>query len=242
MQDLSSQFVNNPNYTLQMPPSYRGATPIWAWVGEWTPYVLTDANGNIINSNLPGDINSYLSVAPSWGGTTVSMYSSPSYVQSVSPVSSMDAAQSQLGGSIGGLSTTSPSQPYYIPITLSKFGAYATFGPWWAPGSTYYYPSASLHIRALYAVWGEWVYLWTAQEAQNQGYKWENVSSYSQTNPSWVDQIGALFGGFANWISNPLNQVWALLFIVVAVIVVVSVASPSVWTMLASRKSSKGNG
>jgi hypothetical protein len=211
---------------------YRGAFPIWAWVEQWDPYTVTDQNNN--TASIPSEMSAYTDITPSFGGREVSLYEQPSWV-SAQPVD-IDShnAQAALGQRVGNIGDRS-KVAYYIPITLGKFGGlYQGGGNWFWSWSNYYYPSASLRIRVLYAVWGEWVYLWTAQEAANQGYQWQNRSSMTINNPSWWDQ---LMGSLSGWLSNPFNQLWLILIIGAVVVIVVSIASPGVWTAVAqSRK------
>jgi hypothetical protein len=135
---------------------------------------------------------------------------------------------------IPGLPDPRFAQTVYFPITLINYGALKREGGWWV---TYwhkeYYPTSYLRVRALYAIYGEWVYAWTQEEAEKQGYQWENRSSIISGSQSWWDKF---LGGLGSWFTNPLTQFWLIFVIIAAVIIVVTVANPGIWSILLSRK------
>jgi hypothetical protein len=232
-----------PNATITS-YDFRGAFPIWAWVGAWDPWVVSGRDGNPDKFYDPadlapeeiGELQTHLQVQPSFGGSPIELYTSPGYIYTrlfaEDIIKNPDLLKQMIASSIPGLPDPRFAQTVYFPLTLINFGALKrTGGIWITAWDKEYYPTAYMRVRALYAVYGEWIYLWTQEEADKYGYKWENNTSIITGSQSMWDKF---FGGLGSWFAN--NQMWVLLIIIVIVVIVVSIASPGVWTVLASRK------
>jgi len=226
--------------------NFRGAFPIWAWVGQWDPWVCSGRDGNPDKYYDPadltpeeiGELQTHLQLQPSFGGSEVTLYTSPGYeytrVFAEDVIKNPDLLRQMIETSIPGLPDPRFAQTVYFPLTLINFGALKREGGWWVTAwDKEYYPTAYMRIRALYAIYGEWIYAWTQEEADKQGYKWENNTSIITGSQSLWDKF---FGGLGAWFANPLNQMWIVLILIVAVVIIVSVTSPGIWTMLLSHK------
>jgi len=230
--------------------NFRGAFPIWAWVGQWDPWVVSGRDGDSdkfydpsdLSGEEIGELQTHLQVQPSFGGSEVSLYTEPGYLYerlfAEDVIKNPEMLKQMIETSIPGLPDPRFAQTVYFPLTLVNFGALKRTGgvSIWAWDKEYY-PTAYMRIRALYAIYGEWIYAWTQAEADKQGYKWENNTSIITGSQSLWDKF---FGGLGAWFANPFNQLWLIFIIIVVVVIVVSIASPGVWTALASRK--RGNG
>jgi len=227
--------------------NYRGAFPIWAWIGTWDPFVVEDENGEKWKSSeIPwDDLDEYLQVWPSFKGTEITLYKEPGWIYdrlfAEDIVKDPATLQKALGGQISGLPDPRFALTVYFPIELVKFGALKQWGGYWIwYWEKFYYPTAYLRIRCLYALWGEWIYLWTKQEAEEQGYEWENRTSTIKYSPSIWDQFwGGLSDALGNWWSNPFNTLWLFFILIVAVVIVVSIFNPGVWAILLHKLSKR---
>ncbi|MGB9774860.1 MAG: hypothetical protein ACPL4I_12755 [Bacteroidota bacterium] len=139
------------------------------------------------------------------------------------------------------------SPTVWFAITLVNYGPYsrdntAWYNPWkWSDYDTWY-PASYMRIRVLYATWGNFVYLWTKEEAQQQNYQFDNRTLEYQKEGG-PDPLTAFLKGVADWwngamvwLGNPFNQLWLFFIIIVIVIIVVSIASPGVWTAVAASR------
>ena len=133
------------------------------------------------------------------------------------------------------------SPTVWFAITLINYGPYSKdntpwYNPWkWSDYETWY-PASYMRIRVLYAVWGDFVYLWTKEEAQQQNYHWENRSSdhvkHEDLDPlqQFFKAIGDWWNGACQWLANPWNQLWIFFILIVIVLIVATVFNPGVWS------------
>jgi len=226
--------------------NYRGGFPIWAWVGAWQPWQVSGRDGNPDKWYDPSDLTpeekseleQHLQLMPSYGGSEVTLYTEPGYIYTrtfaADIIKNPDMLKQMIAQQIPGLPDPRFAQTVYFPITLINYGALKREGGWWV---TYwhkeYYPTSYLRVRALYAIYGEWVYAWTQSEAEKQGYQWENRSSTITGEQSWWDKF---LGGLGSWFTNPLTQFWLIFVVIAAVIIVVTVLNPGIWSILLSRR------
>lgn len=260
---VADSALQNSNATVTA-YSFRGASPIWAWVGGWTPWLtdttthnwdqVTGRNNNPTTAYTaddlsPGDkakIDEYTNINPSYAGTQVSLYLHPSETyakQYTADVMGNNAVlQSQLSSEISGLQGL--PETVYFPLRLIKYGGAASWGGLPTQGVSYYYPSSLLQVTVLYMVWGEWVYFWNQQEAQKYNYTWQDRSSVYYHQSSWYEDLGA---ALANWwngammaFGNPLN--WIIIVGVAAfiLILVIAVRAPKVLENVSSRVKKPG--
>jgi len=218
--------------------SYRGGFPIWAWVGGWDPFVISDDEGEQWKESELQDVwdelQEYLQLYPSMEGTEVTLYTEPEYkhipLYSKDILQDKEALKNRLGQQIPNLPDPRFATTVFFPISLVKFGAlkrWGGWGPWY--WEAYYYPTAYLRVRALYAVWGEWVYLWTSQEAEDWDYHWRNRSGSIIVRKSLWDQfIGSLSEALSGFFSNPFNLFIITLILLAVILVVLAIFAPGV--------------
>ncbi len=229
--------------------NFRGAFPIWAWVGAWDPWVVSGRDGNPDKFYDPADLtpeehsdlNQHLQIQPSFTGSEVSLYTKPGYVYerifASDIIKNPDKLKNMIASSIPGLPDPRFAQTVYFPLTLVNYGALKRSGGWWV---TYwekqYYPTSYMRVRALYAVYGEWVYAWTKQEAEKQGYRWENRSSEISGSKSEWDKF---FGGLGAWFTSPWTLLWTGIFgffAILIVLVVLAIFAPGFLSALGGRR------
>ncbi|MEM2512716.1 MAG: hypothetical protein QXU81_00125 [Candidatus Bathyarchaeia archaeon] len=220
--------------------NFRGAFPIWAWVGAWEPFVVKNERGDQLAS-YPSDLDEYLRIWPSFAGSEVSLYRQPGWtydwIFAESIIRDPNLLKNRLGGMISNLPDPRFAQTVFFHVDLVKYGALKQWGGWWIwYWENYYYPTSQLRIRALYALWGEWIYLWTKEEAEKQGYRPQNRTSVIDMDESEWDNFvrrisdwwGSVTSGIQKWLSNPLTvlSLWAI-FVIIVIIVVIVVTGPS---------------
>jgi len=227
-----------PNATITT-YNFRGAFPIWAWVGQWDPWVVSGRDGDPDKFYDPSDLSSeenselqtHLQVQPSFGGSEVTLYTSPGYeytrlfAQDI--ITNPDLLKQMIETSIPGLPDPRFAQTVYFPLTLINFGALKrTGGVWITAWDKEYYPTAYMRIRALYAIYGEWIYAWTQEEADKSGYKWENNTSIITGNQSMWDKF---LGGVGAWLTNPWTFLWTFIifgFLILVTLIVLAIFAP----------------
>jgi hypothetical protein len=233
--------------------NYRGAFPIWAWVEEWDPFVIENKDGDTYDVNeLPDELDQYLEISPSVGGSRLPLYNEPNwqYMEMFASdiVKDNTVLQNALENEyIGNFPDPRFAETVYTPITLSNYGALKqSDGFWITYWEKYYYPTSYIRVRALYAIWGEWIYLWTKQEAEDQGYEWENKTSVIIEHESTWDQFWSGVGaGLEGLLSNPLFWLTSGLvgtFILIALLIVF--AGPTLFGFLGAvlGRRARGNG
>lgn len=225
--------------------NYRGAFPIWAWVDTWDPFVheepaFQDENGDSVDEkDVPDEMDAYLQISPSVGGSRLPLYNEPNwqYMEMfASDVVKDDAfLQNALENEyLANFPDPRFAETVYTPITLSKYGALKQEGPWWNHWVKYYYPTSYIRVRALYAIWGEWIYLWTKQEAEDQGYKWENKTSIIIEHESvWNQFWSGVSAGLEGLLSNPLFWLTSgLLGTFILIVLLIVFAGPALFGFL----------
>ena len=227
--------------------NFRGGFPIWAWVGAWEPWVVKGRDGNPDKFYDPADLEpgerseleQHLRLMPSYGGSEISLYTQPGYIYerlfASDIIKDPERLKQMIASSLPGLPDPRLAQTVYFPITLINYGALRREGGWWIwHWHKEYYPTSYMRVRVLYAIYGEWVYLWTQKEAEKHGYKWENRSSVISGDRSWWDKF---ISGIGSWFSNPWTLLWTgilAFFMVLIVIVILAIFAPGFLISLGS--------
>ncbi len=246
--------VNNEYDVTPSASDYRGAFPIWAWVGYYNPWNLNNGVDAVNGRNkdpdtawsfneLPPGISAFLNTDPKFAGSEIQLYKSASRLSGVgfySGNANNGAAQnqtliSQLTNGLDGEDT------YYFPIMLAKYGAYAEFTGWpWDRKSNYYFPVTIFRVRVLYAVWGEWIYLWTKEAAEEEGYVWENRTSRVIHSGGWWEDLstwlGDVWGGAVSWFGSPINLFLLFFGGLIIAAVIIGILNPGLYSALAKTK------
>jgi len=160
---------------------YRGAFPIYAWVDEYADPTYRDQYDSD-KEYPPSEIATFVQLNPSLEGRNIDLYTVPgaSYDMMLSSqiASNPDLVAEALKEDLGGLPDPRFSETVFFDITAIRFGAHVQ--PTGLAGTfvsyTEWYPCVYYRMRAVYAIYGEYVYLWTKQAAQEVGYtedEWE---------------------------------------------------------------------
>lgn len=228
-----------PNATITA-YNFKGAFPIWAWVGQWDPWVVSGRDGNPdkfydpsdLSGEEIGELQTHLQVQPSFGGSEVSLYTEPGYIYerlfAEDIIKNPEMLKQMIDSSIPGLPDPRFAQTVYFPITLVNFGALKrTGGVWITAWDKEYYPTAYMRVRALYAIYGEWTYLWTQEEADKQGYEWEDNTAIITGSQSMWDKF---LGGLGEWLTSPWTYLWTLIIsgaLILVTLIVLAIFAPS---------------
>jgi hypothetical protein len=241
---------------------FRGASPIWAWVGGWTPWITSTTQHNwgfTVDDSVKGrgnnpnlaytdddltptwraKIDEYTNINPSYAGTQVSLYLLPNetYTKNYAAdvIGNTATLKNQLASEIG---SGNLPETVYFPIRLIKYGGGCSWGGT-GTNPAYFYPSSLLQVTVLYMVWGEWVYFWNQQEAQKYNYNWEDRSSvWYHENTWWENTVKALtdwWNGAMSWLGSPFNLAMILVVLVIIGIIVIAVRAPKAVEAVASR-------
>ena len=159
---------------------YRGGFPIWAWIGEWDPLVWYDEEER--ETQPPQEALDNVRFSPSLEGREIDLYTEPSYQYSLdmedeSNVADPEKLESILIGKVAALPDPDFGTTVYFPMYLEKFYPYYETGPWFDPYRHEWYPTTYMRVRLMYAIYGEFNYLWTEEEADDQDYNWTTRSS-----------------------------------------------------------------
>lgn len=110
--------------------------------------------------------------------------------------------------------------PTYFPITVQTLGTVTeggVLGPW-----DIYYPAVNYRIRVIYAVYGQFTYLWTVQTAEDNGYPGWQTREYEWVHaPGLLDWLWQLFG-------NPLFLFFLFCFVILLILVILAIFAPGI--------------
>jgi len=215
--------------------NFRGGFPIIAWVGEYRDWVWQDNEGKYIS--YPPDENAvaYVQIDPSLEGRYIDLYTSPSSKYQLMLSNQILNNPKLVEDALNPDNLPDPrfAETVYFHLTLNKFGPYVKHtGKIVSKWLTYetWHPSVFYKVRAVYAVYGEYVYLWTNEEAENVGYgEWEARTSTKTSETNWLSDW---LSGVGDWLSNPLTQLglagfgYALVLGVVALVLLWFVGLP----------------
>ena len=241
-------FTSNPFYDPNPPEenctlsayTYGGGFPIFAWVGTWDPMVWNEQDGKPGTPESLTNAENQVNIAPSITGTQVDLFTEPDFRYKLTlarDIIRADALRATRGDNttlLYEMDTLIPQLPdpnfavtVFTPITLTKFGTYNyVWYSWVLPaGHTTYYPACYLRIRMLYAIYGEFTYLWTTQKAEDFGYVFENRSS---TTSTVLTPWGQFWEGVYGLLSSPLFWLSMTLLGIFIIIVVLIIFAPSV--------------
>lgn len=222
--------------------NYRGAFPIIAWIGQYKSWVFTKDDGTAKSSPPEDAAVGYVNLEPDLSGRFIDLYTSPSSKYSLLLTADVVRNPDLVAQALTPNALPDPrfAETVYFKIRLAKFGAYVKDegNHYWSYST--WYPSVYYRLRVVYAVYGEYVYLWTAKSAEEVGYTPDTWELRETKKEEYLDPITWFFRAAGAWLSNPINQLWVLLIIIVIVIIVISISSPGIWALLLQRKSGKG--
>jgi len=121
----------------------------------------------------------------------------------------------------------------YTYIALEDFGVI----DWYVPFNFYAHGDViTLMFEVTQFVVGEWVVKDIRELPSEYGRMAKTVSYGWDIGKALSD----FFAGAAQWLSNPLNQLWLFFIIIVIVIIVITVLNPGVWLALVTALRKKG--
>lgn len=191
--------------------SYRGAFPITAWIGEYQSWVWHKEDGGGYSNPPTPDAEGFASLSPSLEGRYIDLFTEPESKYDLLLTSEVAGNPTLLEAALAPGYFPDPrfAETVYFSITANSFGGYVQ--PTGILGSyssyTAWYPSASYRVRVLYAVTGEYVYLWTTDAADEAGYgDWE---IHEPTHETSTDPITWLATTISSWFTNISPASWA---------------------------------
>jgi len=244
--------------TKYLSSSTRGMFPIIAWISGYQ-----DAANNPKYTSIQGletgtlpdpNIASFVQLTPSLQGRFIDLYTSPSSTYDLGLSADVVGNSELLEQALSPSNMPDPrfQSTVYFKITLNSFGAYIKPTGILGSFSSYevWHPSVQYRVRALYAVSGEYVYLWTAKAANDSGYSYDppdetwqprndTVLTYTDPITGWFNWLGQ---SWRNWWANPIN--WLALFLMVgmitAVVVIIFLLYVGAVKLRGSRSGKKG--
>jgi hypothetical protein len=204
--------------------NYRGAFPIIAWFSEYKDWVWTKSDGSYSSQAPDGTATGFCQIDPSLEGRYIDLYTSPGtkydLMLQADAVQNPDLIASMLKPDA--LPDPRFAETVYFVIQLVKFGAYVKPTGIFGSYSSYdvYYPSVFARVRVVYAVYGEYVYLWTTQTASQAGYTETTWEVRGSTQEEHLDPLTAFFRGIANWFANPWNILGLGVFGLLAIVLI----------------------
>ena len=204
--------------------------PLITWVKAGTPWLWKDQNGNMVGDSLPySDMQNWLSYYPDIAGRELTMYYSVNEYYGRIP-----NHEELINGNPLKYVVPDPrmTDEVFIHVHVDKYGPYAhtecglwtsiTFPCCTSPKLEIYYPASYLKVRTILLVWGEFHYVWTQREAQQQQYTFSNRSSENITYVTPWNPFSGL-AGLGKWLSTPdgfltLLVIAAALFVVLGLI------------------------
>lgn len=235
--------------------SFRGGFPIWGWVGEWDPMAWYDEDER--EDQPPQEALDNVRIYPSLEGREITLYTSPSYTQigessgelpvygppgipesggvqafSIidfpSDLQNPDIMDTYLVSWIPDLPDPDFATTVYTPIYIEEFYPYYEEGPWFDHWVEEWYPTTYMRVRILYALYGEFVYLWSEEEAESLDYDWETrTSQYKYSAGPWE-----ALHGLGAWSVSPWGISSIILILGGVFIAIVLITNPGILTAI----------
>jgi len=214
---------------------YRGGFPIWAWIGEWDPLVWYDEEER--ETQPPQEALDNVRFSPSLEGREIDLYTTATYEYSLdmedkSNVADPERLENILIGKVAALPDPDFGTTVYFPIYLEKFYPYYETGPWYDPFVHEWYPTTYMRVRLMYAIYGEFNYLWTEEEAEAQGQNWTTRSSqYKFTAGPWE-----FLHSLGSFLVSPFGALSTGLILAAIVLVILLLINPGLILALFKQK------
>ena len=224
---------NPPEGAILNAYNYRGAFPLIAWVGGYTPWQWYEPTSNTWKSNPPDSkAEKHTDLDPSYDGRIIDLYTKPGQRYELLLTADIISNQELLKEAVAkALPDPRFSRTAYFYITINKLGAYVQPEMKFAQRYVTWYPVVHYRIRTIWAVYGEYVYMWTKKEAERNEYQFQNRTSQQEETWDLWDQLknmtGIDFEAIASWFANALSSPWMWLglglfgLLAIAVVVVI---------------------
>ena len=210
--------------------NYRGAFPIIAWIGQYQGWVWEKDDGAKYEN--PPDLTApnFCQLAPDLRGRFIDLYTKPGTRYELMLSADKLKSPELIAEALKPDALPDPrfAETVYFYITLVNFGAYVQpLGGWPAYYSSYavWYPSVFYRLRVVYAVWGEYVYLWTKKTAEQVGYTEETWQvRVSEKGEEYTDPFTAFIRSIQNWLANPANIIGLAIFFIALIAIIFIIA------------------
>lgn len=207
--------------------------PVLTWVKAGTPWVWRDDKGQMVTDYLPDSrMQAWLSFYPDLAGREFTMYYSvDEYYNPYLDISDVleDNPLKYVAPDRGMVDRV------YIHLRIDKYGPFISSDCGsliWTPTGEccsnpnpalhIYYPASYVKVRTLLLVWGEFHYVWTQEEAGDQGNQWENRTSEDVTvRPGWPD-IASWFRDLGEWLQSPAGLL-TLVVVAAALLIILGI-------------------
>ncbi len=195
--------------------------PLITWVKAGTPWLWRDRDGNMVGDSLPySEMQNWLSYYPDVAGREFTMYYSVGEYYGKVP-----NREDLLNDNPLKYVAPDPrmTDKVFIHVHIDKYGPYAhtECGGWTvvpcciSPKLEIYYPASYLKVRTILLVWGEFHYVWTQKEAQQQHYTYSNRTSAGVTYVTPWNPLADL----GKWLNTP-GGFLTLLIIAAALLII----------------------
>ena len=226
--DPNPPAANSSGYwtLVNQPTGYM--VPILTWVKAGTPWLWKDQDGRQVGDYLPhSEMQNWLSFHPDLAGREFTMYYSVGEYYGQIP-----SREEIIEGNPLKYVAPDPrmTDKVYIHLHIEKYGPYAytecggwtpTFPPCClTPKLEVYYPASYIKVRTLLLVWGEFHYVWTQKEAQEQQHGWENRTTSDVNYEMDKNVFQRLMDSVASFLNSPAG-ILMLLIIAAAVFLIV---------------------
>lgn len=187
--------------------NYRGAFPIIGWIEEYEDWTWKDNQGNERHLAPDSHATKFVQLDPSLEGRFIDLYTTPDKTYDLMFSADVAKNPSLLQKALEPTWLPDPrfSETVFFYINMIKFGAYVKPTGIGGTYSSYkiWYPSVFYRLRVVYAVYGEYVYLWTTETAEEVGYEEEDWEVREPTEEEYVDPITGFFRAVGKWLSSP---------------------------------------
>jgi hypothetical protein len=220
---------NPPEGAILSAYEFRGAFPIIAWVGGYTPWQWYDEANDVWKENPPSTAAlKHTDLDPSYEGRVIDLYTEPGQRYDLLLSADVISDPSLLQQAVAeGLPDPRFSRHAYFYITLNTLGPYVDPEAMYAWSYTAWYPVVHYRIRTLWVVYGEFVYAWTTEEEQKHQYEFENRTSTQETVWDFWESFRMFTGidvkGFLAWLNSPAGIFTAMILSAVIIFMIILV-------------------
>lgn len=202
---------------------YRGAYPLNAWIEDYTVMDWTKKKGSDESkvSSVGSGAQQKIIISPSEDEHTIDLFTKPSMTwdKVTNYQAATDQQYIQMATQADALPDGRFAEDVYFYISLDSFGAYVEDGNIWGEREKQYYPSVQLDVSVQYAIYGEFVYLWTTEAAEDIGYNPDEWHSRNSTMIYYQSPISKLFEGIGDWWGGNSFPIYMIMVLAILILV-----------------------
>jgi phage shock protein PspC (stress-responsive transcriptional regulator) len=221
-QNDGESFAPSVNATTELQDIiYRGAYPLNAIIDDYKIVGWHEDTSDTLKQNIDSGAQAKTVLSPSIEGRPIDLYSEPSlnWEKVTNYQAITDQSILSLGMQADGLPDGRFSEDVYFYINLDSFGAFVKDGGLFNK-DTAYYPSVEYTIKVQYAIYGEFVYLWTKEAAEEVGMDPDKWESRNSTVIYYKSPLAGLFDGIGEWFGGNSSAIYMIMVIVILVLIV----------------------